>query len=58
MLLDPYIFTAFNNPKLRKFNHTITINKVAITEFRPKLLQYRLDIICNGYLVSNILHNT
>jgi hypothetical protein len=36
--IDPYLFTAFNNPKLRKFNPTITINEVAITEFRLKSL--------------------
>jgi hypothetical protein len=36
--IDPSIFTAFNNPKLREFNHIITVNNVAITEFRLKSL--------------------
>jgi hypothetical protein len=37
--IDPCIFAAFNNPKLRKFNHTITVNEISITEFRLKSLK-------------------
>src|SRR5438046_2773189 len=36
--IDYHTSSAFNSPKLRRFNHTITVTKVEITEFTLKSL--------------------
>lgn len=36
--VDDTICEAFNHPKLRNFNHTVTISEIGVTEFRLKSL--------------------
>jgi hypothetical protein len=44
-IVDDAIYKAFNHPKLRNFNHTVTISEIAVTEFRLKSLDDGLNHI-------------